>query len=223
MTNLYNCKMEDVIDNIKFDAIITDPPYNVGYHYNTYKDNLSEEEYKGLFLKMKGKCKNISIMHYPVEAVKYFTSTIGVPDRVTSWVYNSNTPKQTRLIFNYGEIYKDQVRQPYKNPNDKRIKQRIADGKVDAKAYDWWYINQVKNVSKTKTGNTHSCPIPFELAEKMVLLTTKEGDTVFDPFMGSGTVALACIKHNRKFIGCELDREYFEIAEERINEFRRIH
>lgn len=41
---------------------------------------------------------------------------------------------------------------------------------------------------------------------------------MLDPFMGSGTTGVACVKHGRKFIGYELDKRYFEIAEERIKE-----
>jgi len=128
-------------EGIVVDAIITDPPYNVGYKYNSYKDNMHTEDYMNLFILIsefsEENKSNISIMHYPTDAVKYFTQTIGIPDTITTWVYNSNTPKQQRLIFNYGNFYRNQVRQPYKNPTDKRIKERISNGKVDAKAYDW--------------------------------------------------------------------------------------
>ena len=44
-----------------------------------------------------------------------------------------------------------------------------------------------------------------------------ENEIVFDPFMGSGTTGVACINTNRKFIGIELDEEYFEIAKKRID------
>ena len=45
---------------------------------------------------------------------------------------------------------------------------------------------------------------------------TKEGDIIFDPFMGSGTTAEACAKEKRGFIGCEMNKQYFEIASKRI-------
>ena len=46
--------------------------------------------------------------------------------------------------------------------------------------------------------------------------STKEGDTVLDPFMGSGTTAIACIRENRNFIGFELNKEYYDKACKRI-------
>jgi site-specific DNA-methyltransferase (adenine-specific) len=106
------------------------------------------------------------------------------------------------------------IPQPYKNPTDKRIQKRIADGH-SARCYDWWEINQVKNVSKSN--NPHPCPIPLEVAERIVLSTTNEGDTICDPFMGSGTIGIACKKHARNFIGIELDDEYYQFALSKLN------
>lgn len=54
------------------------------------------------------------------------------------------------------------------------------------------------------------------LMKRIILDYTNEGDTVFDPFMGSGTTGIACIQTNRNFIGCEISPEYFKIAESRI-------
>ena len=55
----------------------------------------------------------------------------------------------------------------------------------------------------------------------LVRLVSKEGDTVLDPFMGSGTTGVACKKLNRNFIGIELNEEYIKIAEARINAWTR--
>lgn len=57
---------------------------------------------------------------------------------------------------------------------------------------------------------------PIKLLEKLVLLATNENETILDPFMGSGSTGLACLFKNRNFIGCEIDKEYFEIAERRL-------
>ena len=131
-----------------------------------------------------------------------------------SWVYNSNTAKQHRDIAFYGVSPNfNQVRQPYKNPNDKRIKQRIAEGKTGAKLYDWWNINQVKNVSKDKTA--HPCQMPLEVMKNIIGILPPEA-TIIDPFMGSGTTGLACKEFGRNFIGIELDEKYFSIAKERL-------
>ena len=57
---------------------------------------------------------------------------------------------------------------------------------------------------------------PLSLMERLVLLYTNEGDTVFDPFMGTGTTGVACKRHGRKFVGYEIDADRFEIARQRI-------
>jgi DNA modification methylase len=54
------------------------------------------------------------------------------------------------------------------------------------------------------------------LVEPCVLATTRAGDTVLDPFMGSATVGVVALRHGRSFLGCELNPEYVAIAQERI-------
>lgn len=62
----------------------------------------------------------------------------------------------------------------------------------------------------------HPTQKPIKLLEKLVLLATNENETILDPFMGSCSTGLACLFENRNFIGCEIDKEYFEIAERRL-------
>ena len=66
-----------------------------------------------------------------------------------------------------------------------------------------------------KTG--HPAPFPRQLAVDHILSWSKQGDTVLDPFMGSGTTGIACKNLSRQFIGIELDEQYFKIAQERIS------
>jgi DNA modification methylase len=64
----------------------------------------------------------------------------------------------------------------------------------------------------------HPTEKPIKLFSKIVEVSSNEGDIVFDPFMGSGTAGVAALDLNRKFIGCELNEEYFNIAKNRIEE-----
>lgn len=198
-------------------CIVTDPPFNVGYHYNKYKDNLSENEYYE-FLEEIFTMYNFPfvVIHYPEPLYKISFQTGKFPEKVVSWVYNSNTAKQHRDIAFFG-IKPDfrKVVQPYKNPNDKRIKERIAKGCLGGRLYDWWNVNQVKNVSKKN--NSHPCVMPLEIMKNIIGILPNDY-VIFDPFMGSGTTAIACKELNRDFIGCEIDETYFEIAKKRIIE-----
>jgi len=191
--------------------VISDPPYNQNYHYSQYSDNLEIEEYADL-LRDAFVGQQSVIISYPEPTMNIISKIMDADwcEDSVAWVYNSNTAKQHRLI-SWWNCKPDMKRigQPYKNPTDKRIAKRIADGK-QAKLYDWWNINQVKNVSKKN--NPHPCPIPYEVAEKIVLLTTKEGDLVIDPFAGSGTILLAAKNNNRRYLGFEIDKVYFDYA-----------
>lgn len=110
-------------------VFVTDPPFNIGYHYNEYKDKMNEEDYFEWLKNIFGEYPFVCI-HYAESLYKLANKTNRVPEKVVSWVYNSNTAKQHRDIAFFGvKPNFSQVRQPYKNPNDKRIKKRIAEGK----------------------------------------------------------------------------------------------
>ena len=71
---------------------------------------------------------------------------------------------------------------------------------------------------KDKTKWKHPTIKPEELIRKLIRNSSKENDIVLDCFMGSGTTGVACVNTNRKFIGIELDNNYFNIASKRIEE-----
>lgn len=190
--------------------LISDPPYNQKYHYGTYGDDLPTDDYWKLLMDaFEG--RKAAIILYPEETINLLGGgQMGAVQQVVSWVYNSNTAKQSRLI-SWWNCKPDMTKipQPYKNPTDKRIAKRIAEGK-NARAYDWWEINQVKNVSKKD--NPHPCPIPYELARRIILATTNEGDLVCDPFAGSGTVLKAAKDTGRRWLGFEIDENYYNYS-----------
>jgi DNA modification methylase len=66
----------------------------------------------------------------------------------------------------------------------------------------------------------HPAPFPVELPGRLIELYTFEGDLVLDPFIGSGTTAVAAVESKRHYVGYELDAEYIDIAERRIKEGR---
>jgi DNA modification methylase len=203
----------DVLSTIKEDFIIvTDPPFNVGYHYNEYKDNMGADEYYQMLYDVFQYAPFV-VIHYPEEIYKIAFQVGQFPEKVVSWVYNSNTAKQHRDIAFFG-VKPDfkKLGQPYKNPTDKRIMKRIAEGK-QARGYDWWNINQVKNVSKDKT--SHPCQMPLEVMENIIKLLP-ENILIVDPFAGSGTTLLACKNLGRKFIGIEMNKEYVDLIIKRL-------
>lgn len=187
--------------------IVSDPPYNQGYHYDSYPDNLGIDDYGEMMRLAFGGGRSV-IISYPEETINILAKILENCEQSVAWCYPSNTAKQHRLIT-WWNCRPDMRRigQAYKNPTDKRVKKLISQGK-QAKLYDWWEINQVKNVSKKD--NPHPCPIPYELARRIILLTTNPGDLIIDPFSGSGTVLLAAKELDRKYLGFEIDKKYFD-------------
>ena len=62
----------------------------------------------------------------------------------------------------------------------------------------------------------HPTQKPVKVLERIIKMATNEGDTVFDPFMGVGSTGVAAISLGRKFIGCELEKEYYDAAVKRL-------
>ena len=76
------------------------------------------------------------------------------------------------------------------------------------------HILEVNNIIGNKT---HPCEKPVKLLEMLIKNSSEEGQVVFDPFMGTASLGIACLNTNRKFIGSEIDSEYFDIAYNKIN------
>jgi len=130
------------------------------------------------------------------------------------------------FIFTKGKIsFCNYIKIPTKHGGKKAVGyQRSADGSL---RLDRKEKNQDHIVADTKIkGNVweyastshkyHPAPFPEQLAQDHILSWSNEGDAVLDPFMGSGTTAIACINTNRNYIGFELDTGYFNLANERI-------
>jgi len=69
---------------------------------------------------------------------------------------------------------------------------------------------------KDKNLYNHPTIKPIEIIDRLIRNSSKEGDLIFDPFMGSGTTGVSALKHNRRFIGCEIDKDYFNGSLQRI-------
>ena len=95
--------------------------------------------------------------------------------------------------------------------------QGCLENKNYVKIYD--YKNPINLISfdKIRQGSAHPTQKPVALLEYLIKTYTKENDTVLDFTMGSGSTGVACVNTNRNFIGIEFDKNYFEIAKDRIS------
>lgn len=130
---------------------------------------------------------------------------------------------ETILWFTKGNNYEfdlDSVRVPQKYPGKRAYKGpnkgKISGNPLGKNPSDIWDIPNVKaqHIEKTK----HPCQFPVALPQRLIKALSKEGDTVLDPFMGSGTTGVAAIIEKRKFIGAEIMDDYYDISTKRVKE-----
>ncbi len=232
----------DVLDTLRalpnncLNMIYGDPDYGVGINYAGKKYTQRWEEYIDWYVELATECMrvlrddgNLFFINYPrqnsylrvrcLDALAY-----EVFDYV--WVYPTNvghTPRRFttahRSVLHAvkskkNAFYKEQVALPYKNPEDRRIKGRIAQGSNGRMPYSWFEFNLVKNVSKDKT--FHACQIPIPLYDMLLKASTVEGDSVFVLFGGSGSEIVHTRKNKRHFLSCEIHPVYHQMICERI-------
>ena len=108
----------------------------------------------------------------------------------------------------------DDIRIPYITKNDKRL-----DPDGGRNPTDVWYFDRVNNMTKNKL-NLSDVPtmFPIEMIERIILMSTNKGDTVLDPYMGSGTTLLAADKLGRNSVGIDIDKKYQDIVKKRLKE-----
>ena len=98
--------------------------------------------------------------------------------------------------------------------------QACKQGKEYKKTYEYKNPTNIIVFDKIRKGSLHPTQKPVELLEYLIKTYTNEGDTVLDNCMGSGSTGVACVNTGRNFIGMELDKKYFNVAKNRIQEVR---
>jgi len=212
---IYKKDFREIIKNLDKEKtpIITDPPYNVGWKYDTYKDKVSEDDYLKLFSHFKG--FRFVVIHYIEDIIKYVVPTMGVPTKVVQWIYNSNMGKQHRSIafFNCKPDF-SKVLQSYKNPYHPRILKRIANGSKGSRLYDWWNIKMVMGHVAEK--ENYSNQIPEKVISNIIKIVAQENDIIFDPFMGTGTTPAVSSKLGYKYIATDISEKAYNITKNRL-------
>ena len=234
--------LKDVIELLKelpdksIDMVYGDPDYNVGIKYGDKSYTKTFDEYIEWYIELARESLrvlkdmgNMFLMNYPKQnaylRVKYLDDVCyEISDYV--WVYNTNvghSPNRFttahRSILHCrktkdNKFYKENVAVPYKNPNDKRILNNLANGSRGRMPYDWFYFDLVKNVSKEKT--FHACQIPQVLSEMLIKSCTMPDDIVLILFGGSGSEIEICKALKRQYISAEIDEKYHKMISDRL-------
>ena len=218
------------------DMIYGDPDYNVGISYDGRKFTSSWNDYVRWYIALAKECMrvlrsdgNLFFINYPKQNAYLRVLCLDeIAHEVNdyAWCYNTNVGHSPRRFTTAhrsilhavkskrNRFYKNQVAQPYQNPEDVRIKARIAQGHKGRMPYSWLYFNLVKNVSCQKTN--HPCQIPAGLSEILFKSSTQPGDTAFVLFGGSGSEVILAKKLGLTYLTCELRKSYCEMIESRL-------
>ena len=140
-----------------------------------------------------------------------------------TWTFNNMQNCTNRLSGRYENILwgvkdlnnyvfnLDEIRIPYITQNDKRL-----EGGTGRNPTDVWYFDRVNNMTKNKLKLTHPTVYPLPMIVRILKMSSNPGDTILDPFAGSGTSLVAAKILGRNAIGIELDGKYKEECERRL-------
>lgn len=218
-------KFIQLIPNNSIDLIVTDPPYLINYKTNHRKN----KEHK--FCKEIAKDNNPDLVEFIIkqlyrilkdnsamyifcsfDKVDWFKRIIeksgfNIKNMIV-WVKNNWTAGD--LENAYGKQYELCF---YVNKGLRKI-----EGKRLTDVWDSKNINGLKRV--VGMDQIHQNQKPLELIKLMIEKSSNENDIVFDPFSGSGTTCVASKELNRRFLGIEIDEEYFDLSVDRLNGIR---
>ena len=215
-------KVLPTLEESSVDLIITSPPYNLGNNHHTgnkqhkaYNDNLPEAEYQEQQLQFLNECFKVlketgSLIYNHKNRIRK-----GIQLSPYEWIFKSNfIVKQEIVWVNRSQNFDKMRFYPFterlywltKKPETKLIN---AINHYDV--FDW------KEWKPVGTKGNHTRAFPEKMVED-ILKCFPDAKAVLDPYMGSGTTGVAAKNLNRQFIGIELDKNYFDIAEKRINE-----
>ena len=236
--------MHQKIEKKSVQTVITSPPYNIKKKYGAYSDNLDFQEWKDLidktFKAVKNVLKNngsffLNVSPIPDQKTKEIIPLDAVCYEIGKqnnfylrnsiiWQFNNMQNCSNRLSGRWESILwfvkdinnyifnLDDIRIPYITQNDKRLK---PDG--GRNPTDVWYFDRVNNMTKKKLGLADvPTMFPVPMIERIIKMSSSEGDKILDPFAGSGTTLVAAKNLNRKGIGIDIDKRYEKIIKRRI-------
>lgn len=232
--------LKDIQDK-SIDCIITSPPYWKGFEYEAYFNSYKQYlDWCKLWLK---ECKRvlkpngtfylnvindseITIRAFELMEIATREIMFKLHDTIIWYRYNQQPANTDRQLTNQCE-YVFMLRHTSANIelHKKEVYEALPEMFKTKNVGNVWELpfnsgkqkNNGFGRKETKSKWGHS-GFPEQLPTACILLSTKEGDTVLDLFVGSGTTGVACKKLNRKFIGIDINPEYIEISKERIYE-----
>ena len=201
------------LETASFDAIVTDPPYGIQFHYHNSKDvAASPEEYgdwiKDVLIECNRVAKPGAFMAFwqSQTYLKYLWDWFG--ENIHIYVAAKNFVQLRPSAINYGW---DPIVIWYKE--GKPLKPETQERSVD-----FFVSNTSSNLRNRGLEKGHPCPKSIEQLQILIDNFVISNGIVLDPFMGSGSTGVACANVGRHFNGIEIDKQYFDLASMRIDE-----
>lgn len=207
-------RMKEIPDG-SVDLVLTDPPYNISKDNNFHTMGRSGVDF--------GEWDKGADLFSYINVIFNLLSKNGSAVIFNDW---KNIGEIAKYAESVGFNIKDMIRLEKSNPMPRnRDRRYITDYEVAVwvtKPKAKWVFNRQDNkyqrpkfVHSIDKG-LHPTQKSLKLMEELLLIHSNSGDVVLDCFMGSGTTGVACLNLNRKFIGIEMDENYFNIATQRI-------
>jgi len=219
------------------DLIVTSPPYNVNIEYSLHDDAISYDAYLDFTKKWLKKCYSLAkedgrfCLNIPLDknkggqqsvyadittiakkiGWKYHSTIIWNEQNISrrtawgSWL-SASAPYVIAPVETIVVLYKEK----WKKTSGSLKSDIIRDDFMEWTNGVWNFSGE----SKKKIG--HPSPFPVELPRRCIKLFTYIGDTVLDPFLGSGSTLIACVETDRKGIGVDIDKNYCKLAKKRL-------
>ncbi len=189
------------------DLAFTDPPYNTGKDFGVYKDNLSEDEYLDMVVKLINELRRVTRRGFGVyidwKHFKMYWDIMREAEPIIISKRSSNAAFSSLKISQQHHIILTTARalHPTKSLWD-----------------DIPFLGEGRLFNEERY--KHPAQTSFKATSRFIENFSKKNEIILDSFMGTGTTAIASYKLNRKFIGFELNSDYIKIAEKRLSQAR---
>jgi DNA modification methylase len=199
------------------DSVITDPPYGVGFKYESHDDRPEAYEigYGKWLMQILTMCETVSAPGAPVFVwqsgtnIKNFSAWFERDWRLFCAAKNFVQMRPTAMQWSFDPIvvWWTEGGKPWS---------------AGTASKDFHIANTAPVIGqKSNIERGHPCPRPLDQVEHIITQWVKPTGIVLDPFMGSGTAGVASVRNGRKFVGVEIEPKYFEIACRRIEDTQR--
>ena len=221
-------------------TVFADPPFNLNKKYNSYQDNLELDDYMNWtqqwvaevarVLKDDGSFFLYNIPRLLVQTVPLLNDLLEFRHWI-AWNSNGKPLGKTLQPAHYGILYYTKTRQskfydvraPHARCRKCDAYHKDYGGKEHLRHPFGYQVSDVWNDIHRVRHNcrridSHPCQLPVHLVERMILMSTDENDIVLDPFSGGGSATMAAKQLGRRYIGCDIDKEYVKAGNDKYRE-----